>query len=188
MISKPGQARWKVAGATVILLATVLFFWKTQDGQEIPADRAATTPAGSGNPPPRPDSARNRPTRELPLADLPALPAPQRPPHPPGSADNRDWIDTTITTLDTLAWEDDAESMRKILAELRSPEPEIRAAALEATRDFDDPAAIRYLRAISNDTVDPLEQKEIAELIKHLQLPSLIETLEESPPTPEPGR
>ncbi len=183
MITKPDQARWWVVGAAITLLAAALILWKSGTGPEVTAGRAASTttaPAASGTAPrPQRDAPRDHKPRELRLSDLPPLSAPQRPPHPPGSEENEEWIATTIATLDTLAWEDDADSMRKILAEMRSPLPEIRAAALNATLDFDDPAAIPYLRAISNDTADLLEQKEIADLIETLELPSLIETLEQ---------
>ena len=176
-----GQARWRMAGAAAAILAIGLIIWKSGSDADPPVDRSvATTHTRGAVPLPRRDSPRIRaPRDELRLSDLPPLPAPQAPPHPPGSTSNEDWIAETITTLESLAWEDDPDSMRKILAELRSPLPEIRAAALNATRDFDDPAAIPYLRAISNDTADLLEQKEIAGLIETLELPSLIETLDQ---------
>ncbi len=182
MKTTPGQTRWWVAGGVVVALAATAVLWsppsspaaKDKSSNNSPVTTKAGTP-----PPPRRELSRDAMPRVLRLSDLPPLPAPQRPPHPPGSAENQAWIETTRDALDTLAWEDDADSMRKILAELRSPLPEIRAAALSATLDFDDPAAIPYLRAISNDSADLLEQKEIAELIETLKLPPLIETLDE---------
>jgi hypothetical protein len=182
MNTKSGQARLWMAGSILFILAAVVVLWPSEIDPEVPTSpiqgSAVTAKSRTPAPLPRREISRTATPRELRLSDLPPLPAPQRPPHPPGSTENEQWIAATTDALDTLAWEDDADSMRKILAELRSPLPEIRAAALNATLDFDDPTAIPYLRAISNDTADPLEQKEIADLIAHLELPSLIETLE----------
>ena len=181
MIAMFGQARWRVAGAALVILTAGLIWWKSgtpnpANSEQSPPPSLSPTPAKA----PRRDVPRNLTPRQPRLADLPVLPAPEAPPHPPGSPENDPWIQQRIDALDALAWEDDPESLRKILAELRGPLPEIRAAALKATLDFDDPAAIPFLRAISRDTVDPLEQRAIDELIETLELPSLIETLEES--------
>lgn len=177
-----GQTRWQVAGAVVVILAVGLILWKSQSGQPIstsqPLDPASSKVSSSPHARPRRDVPRDTAPRQPRLTDLPGLPSPGVPPHSPGSPENEAWIEQQIDALDALAWEDDSESLRKILAELRGPLPEIRAAALKAALDFDDPAAIPFLSAISRDTVDPLEQRNIDEVIETLELPSLIETLE----------
>lgn len=106
------------------------------------------------------------------------LPLPSEAPFPPGSPDNEEWISTRITALQDLAWFDDPESLKKILAELHSPLPEIRAAALEATIDFSSNEAIPYLEVISAGTYDVVERGKITEAIEFLKLPTLTEHLE----------
>ncbi len=173
----PGQARWLTAGAAIIVLAISLILWKSRPTAEITGHPEAEIAAPAGGPPRR-DAERAKTSSQPRLADLPGLPAPERPPHPAGSAENQAWTQSRIDSLDALARETDLASLHHILAELRSPLPEIRAAALGATRDFDDPAAIPYLRAISRDTVDPLEVQAIGELIETLTLPALIDSID----------
>ncbi|MES2439538.1 MAG: HEAT repeat domain-containing protein [Verrucomicrobiota bacterium] len=109
---------------------------------------------------------------------LPELPPPVEPPHPAGSVENQDWITTRTSELNDLSWFDDADSLRRILAELRNPLPEIRAAALEATKEFGSRDAIPYLAIIAEGTRDPAEQKAIADLIEYLNLPTMLERSE----------
>lgn len=106
------------------------------------------------------------------------IPAPSELPNPHSSPDNQDWIEKRITELDELAWRDDSESLGKILAELQNSVPEIRAAALAATRAFGSRDAIPYLDELSRDSKDPLEQKALTDLIEHLKLPTLLEQSE----------
>lgn len=163
---------WYACGAGVLLLAGVVV-------------RLRTEPPGNTNlpaPPPRKSSAptdtRESASRRPPspaLRKLPDPPAPMVAPAPPGSAANQEWIEQRTDELDDLAWFDDPESLGKILAELRNPLPEIRAAALKATRDFGSRDAIPYLEAVSRDSKDPLEQKALRDLIEHLNLPTLLE-------------
>lgn len=106
---------------------------------------------------------------------LPELPPHMESPHPPGSVENQAWITKRITELDELAWFDDAGSLHRILAELRNPQPEIRAAALAATKAFGSSDAVPYLTIIAAETRDPAEQKNIADLIEYLNLPTLLD-------------
>ncbi len=159
--------RLLAAGAALALAAAILIH--KQSSPVATSDSSAKPPL----------SVRNTGRAETrPAKPLPNLPSPVESPHPSGSADKQDWIEKRISELDQLAWLDDSESLGKILAELRNPVPEIRAAALEATRAFGSREAIPHLDALSRDTKDPLEQKAIDDLIDHLKLPTLLEASE----------
>lgn len=106
------------------------------------------------------------------------LPAPVASPHPPGSPADGDWTTARIAAIHELEWFDDAASLQKILAELRNPLPQIRAAALEATRAFGSRDAIPHLTTCAAETGDLLEQKALMDLIEHLKLPTVVEELD----------
>jgi len=186
MQSTVRHRRWFAVGGGVLILAAVGVAMILNFHQ-------APKSADGKTPPPQHPASKTVPRRDHPrpyiaklprLGDLPALPLPERPPQTPGSAGNEDWIDTKTETLENLTWQDDSESMRKILAELRSPLPEIRTAALQATREFGSRDAIPYLRAIADDTVDFQEQKNLADLIEYLEIPTLSESLDEPQDSP----
>lgn len=160
-----------LAGAAVLVVAGGWFF-RGSDRQALPP---ATAPAAPAREIPKPD----RPTHP----SLPELPAPAAPPLVAGSPDNATWTAERITELEKLAWFDDAASLQKILAELYSPLPEIRAAALAATRAFGSRDAVPYLEQAANGTSDPQERKALADAIEYLKLPTL---LEEQIGEPEP--
>lgn len=167
---------WFVCGVAILLLAGVVIRLRTEAPENAtgpaqpPTSRKSSVTADTREP-----AAHRPPAPALSIDKLPDLPAPILPPNPTDSTANQEWIATRIDELDDLAWFDDPDSLGKILTELRNPLPEIRAAALEATRDFGSRDAIPYLEAISRDSKDPLEQKAIQELIEHLNLPTLLE-------------
>ncbi len=107
---------------------------------------------------------------------LPELPPPTELPNPPGSPSNAGWADARLAELEKLAWYDDVGSLKKILAELRSPLPEIRHAALAATRAFGSRDAVPYLEQIAIGTSDPEEHKALTEAISYLNLPTFLES------------
>ena len=174
MATLRNRVPWYACGVGLLLLAGVLVHLRT----ESPGNTKLPTP-----PPPNRKSSVSTDTREAAprrqpspaLQKLPDLPAPIVSPNPPGSTADQEWIENRTDELDDLAWFDDPESLGKILTELRNPLPEIRAAALKATRDFGSRDAIPYLEAISSDSKDPLEQKALQDLIEHLNLPTLLE-------------
>ncbi len=179
--------RWLALGGGLLVLAAV---WIGTDMNSRPQPEPATgkSAAADGTPGrPVPQRTTSRPPlSKLPgLGDLPELPQPERPPQTPGAAGNAEWIAAKTEALNDLAWEDDPESMGKILAELRSPLPEIRAAALQATKDFGSREAIPYLRVIARDTADLQEEKNLKDLIEFLEIPTLLETLDEQPASSE---
>lgn len=103
------------------------------------------------------------------------IPAPTQPPHPAGDEENLDWITKRISDLNELAWFEDEASLRQILGELKNPLPEIREAALEATKTFGSKAAIPTLASVAAETQDPMEQKAINEVIEYLKIPPMID-------------
>lgn len=163
-----------LAGAAVLAVAGGLFF-RGSDRQPLPPAAAPAAPAAPAREIPKPD----RPTHP----SLPELPAPAAPPQVAGSPTNTTWTAERISELEKLAWFDDAASLQKIMAELYSPLPEIRAAALAATRAFGSRDAVPYLEQAANGTSDPEERKALADAIEYLKLPTL---LEEQIGEPEP--
>lgn len=175
MVVLPRRIALLAGGTAVVLAAGILILQrstpigKTTSSKEPPPARKTSGPVDA-----RPGKPPRLPTVSA-LQNLPDLPAPVEPPHPPGSPENQDWITQRISELDDLSWYDDPGALGRILTELRNPLPEIRAAALSATRSFGSRDAIPYLHAIFRETKDPLEQKAIADLITHLNLPTVLE-------------
>ena len=170
-----GRSPLIASGTIMLLLAGVLI--KQRSG---PPENAGSD-AGQSSAPEQPNRLQRRnPVSDERIAgsglrDFPELPAPITSPHPPESPENQEWIAKRITELEALAWFEDSGSLGKIVAELRNPQPEIRAAALEATREFGSRDAIPYLEAISRTADDLLEQRAIADLVEFLKLPTLLE-------------
>lgn len=183
MQARSRHRRLLALGGGLLGLAAV---WMAVNLSSRPPPGPSTRKTESVATPPAPQRATPRPTLpKLPgLGDLPELPQPERPPQTPGAAGNEQWIAAKTEALEDLAWEDDPESMGIILAELRSPLPEIRSAALQAIRDFGSRDAIPYLRAIARDSADLQEEKNLNELIEYLEIPTLLETLDEQQETP----
>ncbi len=186
MSTAPGRIKWLAGGIAALVLAGILIHQRT---------RSDRNQGEAGGPVPKPEiSGRTGERVPMPrrnaaapsLSRLPDLPPAIQSPHPIGSPENQDWITKRIDELAALAWEDDPESLGKILAELRNPLPEIRTAALEAIRNFDSRDAIPYLEAIARDTADPLEQKNLTDTVERLRLPTLVEHLD-SPSNSENG-
>lgn len=96
------------------------------------------------------------------------------------TAEDRQSISAGVEMLEQLAWEDDGESLEKIVVNLESPHAEIRAAAVAAVRAFGSRDAIPYLQTRSRNTSDPLEQNTLAETVEYLELPTLVEKIDSS--------
>ncbi|NJM37095.1 MAG: HEAT repeat domain-containing protein [Akkermansiaceae bacterium] len=168
-------------GGLAILAITVVFFARTTDVKPtlISSPKSQTTQRAdhSTSPANRIPAGRRAADR---FTNFPEIPAPVISPHPPGSSENQRWIDERKGQLNDLSWFDDADSLRKILAELQNPLPEIRSAALAAVRDFGSRDAVPYLQAVAAKTKDPGELKSLEEAIEHLETPSILEHLEEN--------
>jgi hypothetical protein len=79
--------------------------------------------------------------------------------------------------LDKMAAKGDATSRDAILAELKNPDKEIRAAALDAAAQLDDPSVASRLTQIAAETEDPIEKAEILKTADFVSQPSLGETV-----------
>jgi HEAT repeats len=106
------------------------------------------------------------------------LPPPSVSPDSTDAPETQEWVDSRVHELSDLAWFDDAESLKKILAELSNPNPEIRTAALAATREFGSREAVPYLQAIAEKSTNSAEKNSLAELIEFLNLPTVVEQLD----------
>jgi hypothetical protein len=182
---KATHAKW-LAGAVVMFAAIVLI------ARQAAPPQAGHSPGATPNARPASDVAESRiikPTRRPAFSlreKLPELPTPVDSPFPVGSPESASWVEGRISELDRLSWYDDAESLAKILGELRNSLPEIRAAALSATIAFSSRDSIPYLEAIYRETRDPAEQKAITDAIEYLKLPTLIEELDKQQQQPQP--
>ena len=81
-----------------------------------------------------------------------------------------------IDRLQDWGMKDDAGSLSKIVADLTSPDKEVRAAAIEATKQFGSADAIPYLKAAAasaNDVGDRIDYLEAADF---LSLPPMVIT------------
>ena len=79
--------------------------------------------------------------------------------------------------LQDLATKSDPASMEAILAEMKSPYPEVRGDALEAIIQFRSRDAIPALKELAAQTEYPKEKVAILEAVEFLQLPTLDEFL-----------
>ncbi len=110
-------------------------------------------------------------------AAQPAIHAPKAP------VDSRD----PGADLMGLAMNEDAASLERILAELRNPNRERRAAALRAAIQFGSRDAIPQLAEAAAAAHDANEKAELRDAIEFLKLPSLSEVLaRRAPAAPEP--
>ena len=96
-------------------------------------------------------------------------------------------IDTETDRLQQWSMNDDPASLTNILADLTSPEKEIRDAAIEATKQFGSTNAIPVLKEVAANTSDTDEQIALLEAANFLSLPSLDLSASgpATPPTPE---
>jgi len=111
-------------------------------------------------------------------AALPAPPAAHAP--PPPAATNLITASTRAATIQAekerlSGWsmQNDRPAYSNILADLVNPEKEIRNAAIEAVKQFGDPAAIPVLKGIAANSDDTQEQMALLEAADFLSLPRL---------------
>ena len=176
-----------IAGAAILLTAIILI---SRESKPAARSGASVGSASSEKVSRQPEAKISKSTRRPPMTfgkDLPPLPQPTESPHPAGSLENERWMAERISDLNRLSWFDDAESLGKILAELRNPLPEIRAAALSATIAFSSRDSIPYLEAIAKETRDSQEQKALTDAIEYLKLPTMVEQLDSEQKEPAPA-
>jgi hypothetical protein len=81
-----------------------------------------------------------------------------------------EFLQNRISELDDLAMSDDPDSLRQILGELDNPEPQIRAAAVDAAVQFKSAAAIPALQDAETEASDLDEKVHIQKAIDFLNL------------------
>jgi hypothetical protein len=95
-------------------------------------------------------------------------------------------IQEKVLKLQDWQANDDAQSLKNILAELTNPEKEVRAAAIEAAIQFGSRDAIPVLKAAAGKTTDPAEKKALLDAAEFIALPSMTEANDLNQPPPQP--
>ena len=111
-------------------------------------------------------------TSEVVNASPPPLPA-TPPPKPLTDEERQDAIAAEVSRLQDWSMNDDPASLSNILADLTSPEKDIREAAIEATKQFGSTNAIPVLKSAAVNSTDTDEQIEMLEAANFLALPPL---------------
>jgi hypothetical protein len=95
--------------------------------------------------------------------------------------DHEAYVQSEIDKLQELQANDDAQSMRAILADLTNSDKTIRVAAIEATTQFGSRDAIPALKDLAAHTPDPDEKQQLQDAADFLALPSITELREQNP-------
>ena len=155
-----------LTGCSLAILAAALVWVPPRESAVDPADSRARNLIRAT---PGADRVRAEPS------SLKGLPAPLLSPHPEESAEHGAWISKRCRTIDALGWDEDDQSLKSILAELRNPEAEIREAALGAIVTFGSRDAIPHLEEIARSTEDPAEKLSLLKTAENLKIPSATE-------------
>jgi hypothetical protein len=115
-------------------------------------------------------SVANPPRAALPPMTFPAPPVSVAPLTP---EQRQLAIEAETDRLEELSMSDNPADLTPILADLASPEKEIRDAAIEATKQFGSPDAIPALQAAAANTSDPEEKADLLEAADFLALPDV---------------
>jgi hypothetical protein len=86
-----------------------------------------------------------------------------------------EWVQESQAKLLELSASDDPESLRSILSEFSSADPDVRKTAVTAARQFGSRDAIPYLQEAADHTDDAREKVKILDAIDFLKMPSLTE-------------
>ena len=97
-------------------------------------------------------------------------PAPVAPPRVMTDEERHDAIEAEVEHLQELSRNDDPESLSNILLDLTNSEKEVRAAAIEATKQFGSSNAIPALKAAALNSTDTEEQVAMLEAANFLTL------------------
>lgn len=92
-------------------------------------------------------------------------------------------VDAEKERLYQWSMSDNASALSNILADITSPNREIRDAAIDATREFHSTNAIPYLKAAAANTDDTAEQIALLQAAEFLSVPAMDH--EAAPVTPE---
>jgi hypothetical protein len=93
--------------------------------------------------------------------------------------------DAEIQRLFQAGMSDNPDDLAVILADLSSPEQDIREAAIQAAKQFGSTNAIPALQAAAENTTDPKEKIELTEAADFIALPSFGLNTNAAPKTPE---
>ncbi|HTL73305.1 MAG TPA: HEAT repeat domain-containing protein [bacterium] len=147
--------------------------------------------AGWFRPHSKPAAAAPSPSSSVPLEEAASIQvaAPQLqtvapstlPPVAAAATPDAQTIENRIAELETLALNDDTNSLQLILVALSDANPEIRGAALESTIQFGSPDAIPALQSVLAKTELAEEKVKIQEAIEFLKLPPLVTTVPSMP-------
>jgi hypothetical protein len=94
-------------------------------------------------------------------------------------------MDAEIQRLFQAGMSDNPDDLTVILADLSSPEKEIREAAIQAAKQFGSTNAIPTLQAAAATATNPREQAELLEAADFIALPSVGSLPPPTPKTPE---
>ncbi|MEK7952955.1 HEAT repeat domain-containing protein [Luteolibacter soli] len=103
------------------------------------------------------------------------MPRPQLSPYAPGSNEHEAWVHEKADELVKLSWNEDSDSLKRILAELENPEQEIRKAALQAAANFGSRDAIPYLESLVASSTDAEEKIALIQTAEQLKMPAASE-------------
>lgn len=104
------------------------------------------------------------------------LPNPRVSPYSTSSEEHIEWIDEQrAELLEKSHYPDDPAILQEVMASLRSPEPELRVAALEAVINLGSRDAIPYLEQAAVLAETPEEQSNLIEAAEYLKLPTIFE-------------
>lgn len=142
-----------------VLLAVLAIFLKQHFNPVPSAPVASVVPTSP--PAPAPD-----------VSPLPVTPPPVAP-APVAKAMTSEDIQAEKDRLSDWEMNNDPQSLSNILADLNSPEKDIRMAAISATVQFNDTNAVPILRNIATNTDDPDEKVALLKAADFLALPDV---------------
>ena len=146
------------------------------------------SPAPLASPPVTPE-ALAVPVPEVPAKVVVSPVAPPRPTPAPvvtlTPEQRQTAIDAEIQRLFQAGMSDNPDDLATILADLSSPEKEIREAALQAAKQFGSTNAIPALQAAAATATNPKEQAELLDAADFIALPALSSLPPPAPKTPE---
>lgn len=152
----------------VVLLALVVpgFIWLRPANSRVKTAADAPPVSASATP------VQYQPASQPPVVAVPSSPVP--PPAVVASAGSQGEIHpVTVEALQALAMNEDADSLKSILAALTNSDPEIRAAARDAAVQFGDRSAAPALRLAAAQVERPEEKISLREAADFLELPPL---------------
>jgi hypothetical protein len=154
-----------------LLFFGLLIFARVQQERNARSDRANAEVAMTQSSRREKPSDHKTPRPSLPLStDEPQI-------NEQTPAAQHELVQKRVDELMDLAMADDAASLDMILSELTNQDPEIRKAALEATKQFGSRDAIPKLMEVVSQVDDPKEKVEIVDAIEFLKLPSVTEVI-----------